>query len=120
MQNLQRKKRDLVGRPAPINKVIMFLTASDIFTWSSGAIINALVGLFLALKFGEDAVRFVGIGIAINTLTRGIFEIPIGLLTDRIDGLLVCNFTGSGKSQCLFRFTIYLRFRHGLEPKYLA
>ena len=78
------KKRDLDGRPAPINRVISFLTLSDVFSWSSFAVINALVGLYLANRFGQDAIKFIGIGIGINTLTRGIFEIPIGMLTDRV------------------------------------
>lgn len=65
------------------NKVIIYLSLSDIFTWGSYTIISMLTGLYLASKLGEDVVQFVGIGTSIYFFTRGILQIPIGILTDK-------------------------------------
>ena len=66
-----------------LNKVVIYLTLSDVFTWGSFMIISALTGLYLAQKLGQDAIQFVGIGTAIYFLTRSIFQIPIGRITDK-------------------------------------
>jgi MFS family permease len=67
-----------------INKVIMFLTLSDVFTWGSFVVISALSGIYLSNKLGTNTVQFVGIGTGIYFITRSIFQIPIGIFTDRI------------------------------------
>lgn len=67
-----------------LNKVIAFLTLSDIFTWGLYLIISALVGIYLSEKLGTDAAAIIGIGVAIYYLTRGISQIPIGMYTDSI------------------------------------
>ena len=67
------------------NKVILLLTLSDTFTWGPFIIIANLSGLYLSTKLGADTVSFVGIGTGVYFLTRAAFQIPIGLLTDKID-----------------------------------
>jgi len=67
------------------NKVTLLLTLSDVFTWGSFVVISALSGIYLADKLGQDTVEFVGIGTGIYFITRAIFQIPIGILTDRLD-----------------------------------
>lgn len=67
-----------------INKVIAFLTLSDIFTWGLYLVITSLVGLYLATKLEQNAVEIVGIGVAIYNLAKGGFQIPVGMLTDKI------------------------------------
>lgn len=67
-----------------LNKVIAFLTLSDIFTWGLYLIISALVGIYLSEKLGTEAAAIIGIGVAIYYLTRGISQIPIGMYTDSI------------------------------------
>ena len=66
-----------------INKVVICLSLSDVFTWGPHMIISMLTGLYLATKFGEDVVRFVGIGTFIYLFTRASLQIPIGILTDK-------------------------------------
>lgn len=66
-----------------INKVVIFLTFSDVFAWGSYTIIAALTGLYLANKLGADTIQFVGIGTAIYFLTRSLAQIPLGRITDR-------------------------------------
>lgn len=66
------------------NKVILFLTLSDTFTWGPFIIIANLAGLYLAGKLGQDTVSFVGIGTGIYFLTRAVFQMPIGYLTDKL------------------------------------
>ncbi len=68
-----------------INKVTLLLTLSDIFTWGSFVVISALSGIYLAGKLGQDTVEFVGIGTGIYFITRGVFQIPVGILTDRLN-----------------------------------
>ncbi len=67
-----------------INKVIAFLTLSDIFTWGLYLVITSLAGLYLATKLDENAVEIVGVGVAIYNLAKGGFQIPVGIITDRI------------------------------------
>ncbi len=66
-----------------INKVVIFLTFSDVFAWGSYTILSALTGLYLANKLGQNTIEFVGIGTAIYFLTRASAQIPLGQLTDK-------------------------------------
>lgn len=66
------------------NKVLIYLTMSDVFSWGPYLIISALSSLYLANKLGENAAEFVGIGIAIYYITRGFLQIPLGALTDKL------------------------------------
>ncbi|HNW23334.1 MAG TPA: MFS transporter [Candidatus Dojkabacteria bacterium] len=66
-----------------LNRVVIYLTISDVFTWGTYMIISALTGLYLAQKLGQNAIQFVGIGTAIYFLTRAIFQIPLGRITDK-------------------------------------
>ena len=67
-----------------MNKVTLLLTLSDVFTWGAFVVISSLSGIYLSDKLGVNTVQFVGIGTAIYFFTRGIFQIPIGNLTDKI------------------------------------
>ena len=66
-----------------INKVVIYLSLSDVFTWGPYTIISMLAGLYLASKLGEDVVQFVGIGTSIYFFTRASLQIPLGILTDK-------------------------------------
>ena len=67
------------------NKVILYLTLSDSFVWGPFIIIANLAALYLSPKLGVDTVSFVGIGTGIYFLTRALFQMPIGMLTDKIE-----------------------------------
>jgi MFS family permease len=43
-----------------------------------------LIGIFLSSKFGDQTILYVGIATACYFITRAIFQIPIGLISDRI------------------------------------
>lgn len=66
------------------NKVVLFLTLADVFTWGPFFVLSTLTGLYLSKKLGVDTVEFVGIGMAIYFLTRAVTQIPIGYITDKI------------------------------------
>lgn len=66
-----------------INKVVIYLSLSDVFTWGPYTIISMLTGLYLASKLGENVVQFVGIGTSIYFFTRALFQMPVGILTDK-------------------------------------
>lgn len=66
------------------NRTIFLLTLADMFTWGPFLIISALSGLYLSNKLGVDAVKFVGVGTSIYFFTRAAFQIPIGMITDKI------------------------------------
>ncbi len=66
------------------NRVVGLLTVSDVFTWGGFYVVNSLVGIYLAGKLGENVIEFVGIGSGIYFLTRGLLQIPIGMIADRI------------------------------------
>ncbi len=65
------------------NKIVIFLTFSDVFAWGSMTIISALSGLYLSDKLGVNTIKFVGIGTFIYFLTRSIVQTPLGILTDK-------------------------------------
>src|SRR5688572_19415438 len=67
-----------------INRVIWLLTCSDIFTWGLFMTVTPLSGLFLSTKLGLNVIEVVGLGTSIFFLSKGIFQIPTGLITDRI------------------------------------
>ncbi len=66
------------------NRIVLLLALSDVFTWGSYTIISILTGIYLSNKFGEHTITFVGVGTAIYFFTRATFQIPIGLITDKI------------------------------------
>ncbi len=68
------------------NKVVALLTFSDILSWGPFMIISALSGIYLSDKLGIDTIKFVGIGTSIYFFTRAILQIPMGHLTDFIEG----------------------------------
>jgi MFS family permease len=67
-----------------VGKVIWLLTLSDIFTWGGTTLLNSLTGLYIALRLGENAFMVMGTTITIFFLTRAIFQLPIGILLDKI------------------------------------
>lgn len=66
------------------SRTFWLLTFSDIFTWGFYLIISALSGIYLQDKLGEDIVKIVGIGGAIYYITRGLLQIPVSRILDRI------------------------------------
>lgn len=66
------------------NKTFWLLTFSDVFSWGFYVIIAAISGIYLDGKLGDDVVRIVGVGGTIYYFTRGILQIPIGTILDRI------------------------------------
>lgn len=67
-----------------LNKVIWFLTFSDIFSWGLFMPLTALVGLYISNILGFNTVEVVGIGVGLFYFIRSISQIPIGVLVDRI------------------------------------
>jgi MFS family permease len=67
------------------NRVVLFLTLADVFTWGPFFVVSSLSSIYLADKLGQDTIGFVGIGVAISFLTRAIFQIPTGMLADRLE-----------------------------------
>jgi len=65
------------------NRVALLLTLADVFTWAPLFIISALSGIYLSNKLGENTTEFVGIGMGISYITRAIFQLPVGKLTDK-------------------------------------
>lgn len=75
-----RKVKKKLGK---LNRVVIYLTLSDVSTWGAFTLLSVLSGLYLSHKLGSNTVQFVGIGTAIYYITRAIFQIPLGIITDR-------------------------------------
>jgi MFS family permease len=67
-----------------LNRIILFLTLSDVSTWGIYIVVNTFIGLYLAEKLGVSAIQTVGIGTSVYYFARVISQIPIGLVTDKI------------------------------------
>ena len=76
--------KKFLQRISKINKVVIYLSLSDVFTWGPYTIISLLTGLYLSTKLGQDVVQFIGVGTSIYFFTRALLQIPIGILTDRL------------------------------------
>lgn len=72
-----------ISHTKKLNKIVMFLTLSDIFTWGLYLIVNSLVGIYLSKKLEHDATAIIGIGVSVYYITRALSQIPIGYLTDK-------------------------------------
>lgn len=77
---------NIYGIKKHINKIVLYLTLSDIFTWGIIGTVNTLVGLYLAFEFEDNAIEYVGIGLAVSSIVKSLLQIPIGLFTDKIKG----------------------------------
>lgn len=66
------------------NRVVLYLTLADVFTWGPLFILSAIAGIYLSERLGTNTVGFVGIGTGISYITRAIFQLPIGKLTDKL------------------------------------
>lgn len=77
-------KDKLTFKDFRINRVILYLTTSDIFTWGLMAVIQGFAGLYLAEKLDSDVIRVVGVGTGIFSFANALFQIPIGVLIDKI------------------------------------
>lgn len=71
-------------QPRFLNRTLFLLTLSDVFNWGFYQIIPAFAGLYLIELFGEQTVSIIGIGICVYLVTRGIFQIPIGVICDHM------------------------------------
>ena len=69
-----------------INSRIWYLTLNDVFVWGFYFIATALVGIYLSERIDAPATEVVGIGAGIGYFMRGITQIPIGILGDKIKG----------------------------------
>lgn len=67
------------------SKVIWFLTGSDIMVWGTASVGAPLVAVYLTTKFGDQTVQYIGIATAIYYVVRGLSQIPLGAITDKID-----------------------------------
>lgn len=67
-----------------INNVIWLLTVNDVFTWGVYNVTLVLVGLYLAMKLDTNVTEIVGIGTAALFFSRGLLQVPIGILADRL------------------------------------
>lgn len=76
--------KKLITNRFGVNRIIWYLTLSDIFTWGLFLVINSLLGIYIGKKLGLNAIEYIGIGTAIYYLTKGLSQIPIGMITDRI------------------------------------
>jgi MFS family permease len=75
----------MIKKLREFNRVVVLLTLTDMFTWGPLIIISALAGIYLGKKLGTNVVDIVGIGTAIYFLTRAIFQLPLGHITDKIE-----------------------------------
>jgi len=75
--------KKIYKRIRKFNKVVLFLSLSDVFAWGPYTIISILSGIYLSTKLGENVLQFIGIGTSIYFLTRALLQIPIGILTDK-------------------------------------
>lgn len=69
------------------NRTVLLLILSDLSTWGIYTVINALAGLYLSSRFGENTVQVIGGGVFVYFIARAIVHIPAGVVSDRIPGL---------------------------------
>lgn len=75
--------REIVKKLTGFNRIVIYLSLSDVFSWGAFTVISILSGIYLSDKLGVDTLKFLGIGTSIYFFTRAAFQIPIGLITDK-------------------------------------
>jgi len=75
--------KEIVKKLTGFNRIVLYLSLSDVFSWGSFTVISILSGIYLSDKLGIDTLKFLGIGTSIYFFTRASFQIPIGLITDK-------------------------------------
>ncbi|GAB4284355.1 MAG: hypothetical protein Kow0081_1470 [Candidatus Dojkabacteria bacterium] len=71
-----------------INKTLVILTTSDVFTWGFVVVINAFAGIYLETKLNVNAIQIVGIGTGIYSIVNGLLQIPVGYFIDKYKGTI--------------------------------
>ncbi len=66
------------------NNALLLLIFVDVFSWGFINIIIFFSGIYLSNKLSQDVAQLVGIGTAIYYLIRGMLQIPLGILLDKI------------------------------------
>lgn len=72
------------AKASNINKVVFYLTFSDVCTWGPYTILTTMGGIYLEDKLGKNALEIIGIGVFVYFITRAALQIPIGMITDKI------------------------------------
>jgi len=75
--------KEIVKKLTGFNRIVIYLSLSDVFSWGAFTVISILSGIYLSDKLGVDTLKFLGIGTSIYFFTRAAFQIPIGLVTDK-------------------------------------
>lgn len=70
----------------PINKVIRFLTLSDILMLSGWGLVNPVLAIFFADQIQGGDVKIAGLAVAIALLTKSLSQLPIAWLIDKKKG----------------------------------
>lgn len=83
MENIDNEKRGFLYG-LRLNRIIWFLTVSDIFTWGFYLPLISLIGLYLSRQIDGNSVEIVGVGVGIYYIVRSLSQIPIGLIIDKI------------------------------------
>ncbi|KXK08311.1 MAG: MFS transporter [Candidatus Dojkabacteria bacterium] len=81
---MRKKQSKSIIQGVKHNKVVWLLTLSDISTWGSYYIISVIAGIYLANKLGQNAVEIIGYGTTIYFISRAVFQIPVGIITDKL------------------------------------
>ncbi|MDE2188544.1 MAG: MFS transporter [Patescibacteria group bacterium] len=69
-----------------INKVIRALVLADLFFWGGWGIINPIMALFIVGRVAGATVLTVGLASAMYWIVKAVFQIPVALYLDRLDG----------------------------------
>lgn len=70
----------------PINKVIRFLTFSDILMLSGWGLVNPIFAVFVTDQIQGGGVEIAGLAITIFLLTKSLTQVPIAWVIDRRKG----------------------------------
>jgi len=69
-----------------INVVIRILTVSDVIIISSFGLVSPIFAIFVTNTIKNGGVEVAGLAAGIYLITRSIFQIPLGILIDKIKG----------------------------------
>lgn len=69
-----------------INKIIRFLTISDIFMLSGWGLINPIFAVFVTNQVRGGNVEMAGLATMVFLLTKSLFQVPIAWIIDRKKG----------------------------------
>ena len=72
--------------PVKINKVVLYLTISDVLILSAWGLISPFLAIFMSENIANGSITTAGYATTIYLVVRGVLQVPASIFIDRVKG----------------------------------